>query len=223
MNKRIVLLSGGIDSTTCLALAKEDADEVIALSIYYGQRHAKEIQSAKAVANYYGVELIEMNMATLFERSGCSLLAHSDAQIDKGSYAEQKRSDGKPVATYVPFRNGLMLSAAAVIALSVGAGEIWYGAHADDAAGNAYPDCSLDFVYKINEAVREGTADQVRVVAPFVSVNKTEVVKTGLRLGAPYHLTWSCYEGGDRPCGRCGTCIDRAKAFRENGAEDPVK
>lgn len=223
MRKKVVLLSGGIDSTTCLALAKEDESEVIALNVYYGQRHAKEIESARAVADYYGVELIELNMESIFERSNCSLLKHSNKQIEEKAYSEQKRENGKPVETYVPFRNGLMLSAATAIALSVDASEVWYGAHADDVAGSAYPDCSLEFVRAMNNAVNEGTANQIKVIAPFVSVNKAEVVREGIRLKAPYHLTWSCYEGGEHPCGKCGTCIDRAEAFRKNGIEDPVK
>lgn len=223
LGKVIVLLSGGIDSTTCLALAKETADEVVALNVFYGQRHAREIKSARDVADYYGVELLEINMAYIFEYSDCSLLAHSDKQIEKKSYAEQMKGDNKPVSTYVPFRNGLMLSAATAIALSVGASSVWYGAHADDAAGNAYPDCSVEFTKAMNQAINEGTANQVQVIAPFVYMNKAAVVKEGLRLGAPYHLTWSCYEGGEHPCGKCGTCIDREKAFCENGVKDPVK
>lgn len=221
--KKVVLLSGGIDSTTCLALAKKDGSEVVALNIYYGQRHAKEIESAKAVAGYYGVELIEMNMEAIFEKSDCSLLRRSAKQIEKKAYSEQSRENGKPVATYVPFRNGIMLAAAAAVALSVDAKEVWYGAHADDAAGSAYPDCSVEFVQAMNLAVYEGTAGQINIIAPFVNVNKAEVVREGLKLNAPYHLTWSCYEGGEHPCGKCGTCIDRAEAFRKNGVEDPVK
>ena len=97
-----------------------------------------------------------------------------------------------------------------------------YGAHADDAAGAAYPDCSLDFVTAMNRAIVEGTGGQLRLEAPFVSVNKAQVVKTGLELGVPYQLTWSCYEGGEKPCGKCGTCIDRMKAFEKNGVVDPL-
>lgn len=221
--KVVVLLSGGIDSTTCLAIAKAMGNEVVALNVFYGQRHAREIQSAKAVAEYYGVELLELDMARIFEKSDCSLLASSGKEIEKKPYSEQERENGKPVATYVPFRNGLMLSAAAAIAVSVEACSVWYGAHADDVAGSAYPDCSVEFTKAMNEAINEGTANQVQVIAPFVGMNKAEVVKEGLRLKAPYHLTWSCYEGGEHPCGKCGTCIDREKAFRENGVEDPVK
>lgn len=221
--KVIVLLSGGLDSTTCLALAKETANEVKAVNIFYGQRHEKEIQAAKEVSSYYGVEMIEIDLAKVFERSNCSLLAHSNSKIEHKDYAEQiKETSGMPVSTYVPFRNGLMLSAAVSIALCVGANEVWYGAHADDAAGSAYPDCSVEFVEAINKAAIEGTSGQVKIFAPFVYYNKAEVVKKGLELNVPYQLTWSCYEGGERPCGKCGTCIDRAKAFKINGVKDPA-
>lgn len=220
--KRIVLLSGGLDSSTCLGLALQDGDtEVQAVSVFYGQRHDREMESARAVAKYYGVELSEIDLSMVFAKSNCSLLRHSTENIEHGSYAEQL--EGKEVAsTYVPFRNGLMLSAVASIALSVGAQEVWYGAHADDAAGNAYPDCSVEFVDKMNEAIEEGTANKVHLVAPFVEQTKADIVRLGLAIGVPYELTWSCYEGGEKPCGKCGTCIDRAKAFEKNGVKDPA-
>lgn len=221
--KKIVLLSGGIDSTTCLAMAVCDygRENVIALNIYYGQRHDREIQSAKSVAKYYGVEYKEIDLADIMKSSDCSLLKHSGKEIAHGEYATQITGD-KPVSTYVPFRNGLFLSVAASLALCFDADEVWYGAHADDAAGNAYPDCSQKFVEYIGGAIEEGTAGAVKVKAPFIIMNKTEVVRKGLELNAPYELTWSCYEGGERPCGKCGTCIDRKKAFEKNGVIDPA-
>lgn len=219
--KRVVLLSGGVDSTTCLAMATADGSEAVAVSIFYGQRHDREMEAAKAVADYYNVPLRTLNLADAFEGSNCPLLAKSGGTIPHGTYDEQATAGG-PVSTYVPFRNGLMLSAAASMALSMGASEVWYGAHADDAAGSAYPDCSEDFVNKMNAAIREGTAGQVRLVAPLVTMNKAGVVRMGLALKAPYELTWSCYEGGEEPCGKCATCIDRARAFEANGVDDPA-
>ncbi|MBR3447670.1 MAG: 7-cyano-7-deazaguanine synthase QueC [Oscillospiraceae bacterium] len=223
--KALVLFSGGLDSTTCLALAVEQygADEVLALSVSYGQKHTKEIEAAKAVAAYYGVRLKTLDLAAIFADSDCSLLKGSTQEIPKESYAEQlTETDGKPVSTYVPFRNGLFLSSAASIALSNGCEVILYGAHADDAAGNAYPDCSQDFNDAINRAIFLGSGQQLRVEAPFVGKTKADVVAEGLRLKAPYHLTWSCYEGGEKPCGLCGTCRDRAAAFAANGVPDPA-
>ena len=126
------------------------------------------------------------------------------------------------MSTYVPFRNGLFLSSAAAIALSKGCGVIYYGAHSDDAAGNAYPDCSEVFNNAMNKAIYEGSGKQLRIEAPFVSMTKADVVKKGMELKVPYELTWSCYEGGDKPCGKCGTCLDRKAAFEKNGLTDPI-
>lgn len=223
--KALVLFSGGVDSTTCLGLAvkKYGKENVVALSISYGQKHSKEIEAAKAVAEYYGIEKIDLDLSLIFQFSDCSLLKNSSEEIPHESYSEQlKKTDGSPVSTYVPFRNGLFLSSAASIALSKSCEVIYYGAHSDDAAGNAYPDCSAVFNDAMNTAIYEGSGRQIRIEAPFVGMTKAEVVKTGLELSVPYELTWSCYEGGDKPCGVCGTCIDRAKAFELNGVKDPA-
>lgn len=224
--KAMVLCSGGVDSTTALGLAvkKYGKENVTALSISYGQKHDKEIQAAIAVAEYYGVEQLFLDLEKIFQYSNCSLLKHSDEAIPEESYAEQMKESGgeKPVSTYVPFRNGLFLSSAASIALSKDCGVIYYGAHADDSAGAAYPDCSPAFNHAMNEAIYEGSGHLLRIEAPFVNKNKAEVVKMGLELGVPYELTWSCYEGGEIPCGKCGTCIDRAAAFAANRVEDPI-
>lgn len=224
--KILVLSSGGVDSTTCLAMAVAEvgAENVLALSVYYGQKHDKEIQAAKKVAEYYGVRRMELDLSVIFAGSNCSLLKQSTEDIPLESYAQQiEETHGeKPVSTYVPFRNGLFLSSAASIALSHGCSKIMYGAHADDAAGAAYPDCSVDFVNAMNQAIYLGSGNQLTIEAPFVSLTKADVVKKGLELGVPYELTWSCYEGGEKPCGKCGTCIDRQRAFELNGTIDPL-
>ena len=224
--KILVLSSGGVDSTTCLAMAVAEvgAENVLALSVYYGQKHDKEIQAAKKVAEYYGVQRMELDLSVIFAGSNCSLLKQSTEEIPLRSYAQQiEETHGeKPVSTYVPFRNGLFLSSAASIALSHDCSKIMYGAHADDAAGAAYPDCSLDFVNAMNQAIYLGSGNQLTIEAPFVKWTKKDVVREGLRLHVPYELTWSCYEGGDKPCGKCGTCLDRAAAFAANGVKDPA-
>ena len=224
--KILVLSSGGVDSTTCLAMAVKEvgAENVLALSVYYGQKHDKEIQAAKKVAEYYGVQRMELDLSVIFAGSNCSLLKQSTEDIPLESYAQQiEETHGEhPVSTYVPFRNGLFLSSAASIALSHGCSKIMYGAHADDAAGAAYPDCSLDFVNAMNQAIYLGSGNQLTIEAPFVSLTKADVVKKGLELGVPYELTWSCYAGGEKPCGKCGTCIDRQRAFEKNGVVDPL-
>lgn len=220
----VVLLSGGIDSTTCLAMAVNEfgTDNVKALCLSYGQKHDKELQSAMKVAKYYDVQLVveEINP---FQFSDCSLLK-GRGDIKHKSYAEQLEEIGGEgtVDTYVPFRNGILLSVAAAFAYSIGANYVYYGAHADDAAGRAYPDCTPEFVTAMDAAIYEGTGHRVNVIAPLLMMNKSEVVTTGLRVGAPYELTWSCYEGGEKPCGKCGTCIDRMKAFEANGIVDPI-
>ena len=223
--KAMVLLSGGIDSTTCLGIAvdKYGKENVIALSVFYGQKHDKEIKASQDVAKYYGVEHLYLDLEKIFQYSDCSLLAHSDKDIPKEAYSEQiKKTDGTPVSTYVPFRNGLFLSSAASIALSKDCDVIYYGAHSDDAAGCAYPDCSDEFNKAINEAIYLGSGKKLKVAAPFINKTKAEVVKIGIDLKVPYEYTWSCYEGEDKPCGKCGTCIDRAEAFRLNGVKDPA-
>ena len=222
--KALVLFSGGVDSSTCLAIAvdKYGADNVLALCIYYGQKHDKEMQAARRTAAHYGVEFRTLDLALIFAGSDCTLLA-GNADIPQESYAEQlKKTNGKPVSTYVPFRNGLFLSSAASIALSNDCGVIYYGAHSDDAAGNAYPDCSDEFNKAMDRAIFLGSGQQLRIEAPFVKLTKADVVRKGLELNVPYELTWSCYEGGDKPCGVCGTCRDRMAAFEANGVTDPL-
>ncbi len=227
MNKKaLVLFSGGVDSTTALGLAIQNfgKENVIALSVSYGQKHSKEIEAAKKIAAFYDVEHLFMDLSKIFKYSNCSLLQQSTEEIPEESYKEQieKTKGNKPVSTYVPFRNGLFLSAAASIALSKDCSIIYYGAHADDSAGFAYPDCSPAFNKAMNEAIYEGSGHLIKIEAPFVSINKANVVKIGLEIGVPYELTWSCYEGYDKPCGKCGTCIDRANAFKANGVKDPA-
>ncbi|WP_295215877.1 7-cyano-7-deazaguanine synthase QueC [Ruminococcus sp.] len=223
--KALVLFSGGVDSTTCLGLAVEKygTDQVLALSVYYGQKHKREMEAAEKIAKHYGVFWKQLDLALIFADSNCSLLSGSTEEIPKESYAQQlEHTGGTPVSTYVPFRNGLLLSSAASIALSHGCEVIYYGAHSDDAAGNAYPDCSSAFNDAMNQAIYLGSGNQLYIEAPFVNWTKSQVVKKGLELNVPYELTWSCYEGGETPCGTCGTCRDRAAAFAANGVADPA-
>ncbi len=226
--KAVILSSGGVDSTTCLAMAVKEygAKNVATLSVFYGQKHQRELLAARQVAEHYDVPHQEYDLAPIFSASSCALLAGSPHEIAHRSYAEQLAArPGQGVSTYVPFRNGLMLATAASAAGSIFEAEdvlLYLGAHADDAAGNAYADCNEEFLKAMGEAISVGTYGRIRLVAPFSGKNKAEVVKTGLELGVPYQLTWSCYEGGDTPCGVCGTCRDRAAAFRANGMEDPA-
>lgn len=227
--KALVLNSGGVDSTTCVGIAvnKYGKENVVTASLYYGQKHDKELECARKVAEYYNVRHIEEDISNVmkYAKDVCTLMKGGEA-IEHASYAEQIAEHGEGrVATYVPFRNGLLLAIATAYADSIFPGEeveIYYGAHADDAAGQAYADCSPEFADAMNQAINIGTYGKITVARPLINMNKATVVKTGLELGVPYDLTWSCYEGGEKQCGTCGTCIDRKAAFEANGVEDPV-
>ena len=226
--KALVLSSGGVDSTTCLGIAvdKYGSENVVTASIFYGQKHFKELECANKVAQYYGVKHYQLDVSPIFKYSNCSLLEHSTEKIDHGSYAQQTKEHGLGrVNTYVPFRNGLLLSLAAAYADSLFPNQrvsIMFGAHSDDTVGNAYADCSQEFVSAMNVAINIGTYKNIFIESPFLTLTKVQVVKKGLELNVPYELTWSCYEGGEKQCGECGTCIDRRAAFEANDALDPV-
>lgn len=230
MKKGIVLSSGGVDSTTCVGIAVNELgkENVTTVSVYYGQKHSKELECADEIAKYYGVEhrVIDLSKTGIMDDSNCPLLQQSNEAIPEHSYAEQIAENGEGmVTTYVPFRNGLLLASVAALAMAKypeDEVDIYLGAHADDAAGNAYADCSQEFTDAMNLAISLGTYKKVHLVAPLVEWNKAQVVKKGLELKVPYELTWSCYNGGDKPCGKCGTCIDRAAAFEANGVKDPA-
>ena len=228
--KALVLSSGGVDSTTCLGIAvnKLGKDNVITASLYYGQKHDKELECARKIAEYYGVRHIEEDISNIMRyASNVCTLVKGGEDIEHKSYAEQIKENGEGrVATYVPFRNGLLLAIATAYADSLFPNEkveIYYGAHADDATGNAYADCSPEFAEAMDKAINIGTYNKITINRPLININKAEVVKIGLELGVPYYLTWSCYEGKEKQCGKCGTCIDRREAFRKNGVEDPVE
>lgn len=222
--KALVLASGGVDSTTCLALAVQQygAENVLALSLFYGQKHYKELQAAQQVAAYYQTQHLQLDLSDIFKFGDNALLANSAQEIPKTSYADQLEQQNGPVNTYVPFRNGLFISAAASIAIAQDCSLLYYGAHRDDAAGAAYPDCSEEFQQAMAEAIWQGSGGLLRLEAPFIQDTKAGVVARGLALQVPYQLTWSCYVGQELPCGLCGTCRDRLAAFRQNGVDDPL-
>lgn len=230
-NKALVLNSGGCDSSTLvsLAVANYGAENVITASLFYGQKHNKELKCAQAIAEYYGVRHIEEDISCVMKYAGdvCSLIQGSKDEIIDKSYVDQIAENGEGrVGTYVPFRNGLLLSIAAAYADSLFPGEevdIYYGAHADDAAGNAYADCSEEFAEAMDRAINIGTYGNIHVVRPLINKNKAGVVSLGAQLGTPYKSTWSCYHGRDKACGICGTCIDRIQAFKNNHLIDPIE
>lgn len=205
--KALVLNSGGCDSTTCVGIAvdKYGAENVVTASLYYGQKHDKELECAKKVAEHYGVKHIEEDISNVmkYAKDVCTLVKGGES-IEHKSYAEQIAENGEGrVATYVPFRNGLLLSIATAYADSLFPGEeveVYYGAHADDAAGRAYADCSPEFAEAMDNAINIGTYGKITVARPLINMTKAEVVKTGLALKVPYELTTSCYEGGEKAC-----------------------
>lgn len=210
---KLVLFSGGVDSSTCLGMAKTKDTEVKALFIHYGQRHGlKELEAAKKVADYYQVELLEVDLSSVFIH-GKSSLTNIEEKVTQGDYADQENSN-----TEVEFRNGIFLSVTSSLAMQIGADQVYFGAHMDD-SGFIYPDCSPDFVNAMTQAIKMGTGEKVTLLAPFLYSTKSDLVAYGKSIGVPYELTYSCYNGSNPACGKCGTCIDRKKAFEANGLD----
>jgi 7-cyano-7-deazaguanine synthase len=215
--KTVVILSGGLDSTVCLAAAAAAGDDVMALSIDYGQRHAVELDRARAIAAHYGVEHIEQRL----DLSAWGGSALTDASIDVPDAGD---GDGIPV-TYVPGRNLIFLSLAIALAEARGYDNVSIGVNALDYSG--YPDCRPEFVASFRAtaalALRAGVEGRaVDVITPLIDMTKAQIVRRGVELGAPLELTWSCYRGNDRPCGDCDSCVLRAKGFSEAGVADPA-
>lgn len=226
MSKVLVLASGGLDSTCLLykAVKMYGASNVFALNMYYGQKHHKEMEYFQWQIEHLGIENYRiLDLSSIFTGyKGCTLL-QGGGNIPHESYAKQLAKKSGTISTYVPFRNGLFLSVAASIAIQEGCSTIWYGAHADDAAGNAYPDCTKDFIGAMTASIWEGSGYQVEMHGPWADLNKTDVVAEGIKAGMTqedFEHTWSCYEGGDKPCGECGTCIDRKIALEANGLKN---
>ena len=221
--KALVLLSGGIDSATCAFLACREfgAENVLALSLFYGQKHAKELKAAKDVANYLGLQdHIIAKLPDVF-RGGGSTLIDPDLPNPETTYEELRKSQGVS-PTYVPFRNANLLSAATSVALVKGSDTLYYGAHAEDGGNFAYPDCTPEFNGAMANAIFIGSYMKVRLLTPLQWLAKREVVALGQSLGVPFELTWSCYNGQAKACGVCPACVSRLHAFLENGWRDPV-
>lgn len=218
----VTLLSGGMDSAVTLAQAITDNQhtEHMAVSFRYPSIHnERELVAAAAVAQFYTVDHVIINIPRgLFSGSGSALLGESE--IPKEEYHDPEKES--PSATVVPFRNAVFLALAIAKAAAWKADYTYIGVHATDWLGWAYPDCSPEFIGTFQAATYIGTGRQVRLVAPFLRHTKAFIVKTGIELGVPFELTWSCYRGGKKPCGECPTCLERAKAFAEVGMRDPL-
>jgi 7-cyano-7-deazaguanine synthase len=215
MNRVIVVLSGGLDSTVLMHHLRDRGDEVHALSIHYGQRHAKELEHAARAAKALGVTHEVADLSSLRRLLAGSALTSPDVPVPEGHYEDESMK-----ATVVPNRNMLLLSVAAGFAISRQAEGVAYGAHAGDHA--IYPDCRPEFVSRMAEALMLVDWEPLQLFAPFVRMTKADIVREGARLRVPLGDTWSCYKGGAFHCGKCGTCVERKEAFVLAGVADPT-
>jgi 7-cyano-7-deazaguanine synthase len=216
----LVILSGGLDSTVCMAIAARDTGGVLALTFDYGQRHRVEIDRAALVAAHYGAEHLVVGLDA--SRWGGSAL--TDPTIDVPEAVPGAAADAIPI-TYVPARNLVFLAVAMGVSEARGVDVVYLGVNALDYSG--YPDCRPEFVRAFEAAAalalkRGVEGNPVEVRTPLIALAKADIVRLGMSLGAPLHLTWSCYRGDDHPCGRCDACALRAKGFAEAGVPDPA-
>ena len=220
MEKAVVLLSGGLDSTTCMAVAKEHGREPYPISFDYHQRHSIELEGAKKIAAFYKVKkhlIIETNMESI----GGSALTDEAIEVPEGDTSRQS----VPV-TYVPARNLIFLSYALGYAEVIGARYVYIGVNSVDYSG--YPDCRPEFIRHFQavadystEAASEGK--RIEIVAPLQELSKADIVRLAARLAVPLALTHSCYNGGEKACGICDSCKLRLQGFAEAGVEDPIE
>ena len=220
--RAIVSLSGGMDSCVCAALAARDY-EACALHFSYGQRtEARELQSARAVAEALGITRFLHLRIDLFRIIGGSALTDLSIAVPAAPEAIAATAQGSEIpVTYVPFRNAHFLSAAVSWAETIDAEVVYLGAVEQDSSG--YPDCRPAYYEAFQELIRRGTRDgNIRVATPLIQLRKQEIVRLGVELGAPLHVTWSCYQGEALACGACDSCVLRLRAFAEAGTRDPI-
>lgn len=209
--KTLVLLSGGLDSATVLALARlNTCSKVFTLSFDYGQTHTKELDSARRLSEHYNTCHLVVQMLSLHMLSGPTDASAVEYQDDVGLLPE----------TWKPGRNIMFLTFAGAYAWEHDIHVIALGVHQEDYPG--YPDCRLEFLTHMEQTLRQGLAHPVELWTPLLHMNKTQIVELGLKSKVPYELTWSCYKGGEKPCGKCDACIRRASAFKANKTKDPA-
>jgi 7-cyano-7-deazaguanine synthase len=218
MSGHLVVLSGGLDSTVCMALATAEAGSPpLALTFDYGQRHRTELDRSAGVAGHYRSEHLVVVLDTRVW--GGSALTDPSIDVPTGD-----GGDGIPV-TYVPARNSIFLSVALGVAEARDLDAVWIGVNAIDYSG--YPDCRPEFIEAFRAVAATGQkrgveGDPIAIRTPLIDSTKADIVRQGLSLGAPLGLTWSCYRGGDKPCGTCDACVLRARGFAEAGVDDPA-
>lgn len=221
MKKAIVLLSGGLDSTTALYVAKKQGfDEIYALTFEYGQKHDKELRCARTIAKVAGVKEHKIVQLMLNQWKGCSL-TDDTMNIEDGNINRTNIPD-----TYVPARNMVFLSVAASYADALDITDLFIGVSEVDYSG--YVDCREEFIKAMEYAINMGTVlgaekkQKITLHAPFMHMTKADEIKLGQALGVDFGLTWTCYRGDEKPCGKCDSCLLRAKAFAEAGISDPL-
>ncbi len=220
MSRAIVLTSGGMDSCVTTAIAHSQGLDLCLLHVNYGQRtEARELQAFQEIANYYAVpnsQRLVTSIAHLAAIGGSSL-------TDKSIPVSNADLDNTEIPTsYVPFRNAHLLAIAVSWAEVIGAERIYIGAVYEDSSG--YPDCRPEYYEAFNEVIRVGTAKgDIRIETPIIYLTKAEIIRQGITLNAPIHLTWSCYQSEDRACGVCDSCALRLRGFQQAGLPDPIK
>jgi 7-cyano-7-deazaguanine synthase len=220
--KAVILLSGGLDSSTVLYLAKSEGYDCYALSFDYQQRHRRELTAAKTIATAVGVIAHQVVSFDLSLWGGSAL---TDSQIELPQDRELSAMSESIPVTYVPARNTIFLSFALAYAEAIGASRVYIGVNALDYSG--YPDCRGDYIDAMRSVFRLGTkkgreGDPIEIITPLIDLKKTEIIQLGNRLGVPWQQTWSCYSGDQVPCGTCDSCLLRLAAFAELGLVDPA-
>ena len=213
--KAVVIYSGGMDSFTVLHLAKQQGFDVHALSFDYGQRHNKELEVAASVCQQENIPHKVVDITAINQLLQGSSLTSKDIDIPTGDYA-----DANMKSTVVPNRNMILLSLAIGYAVSLKADKVFYGAHSGD--HDIYPDCRPEFVDAINGVSALANYEPIEIVSPFLHDSKLTILKTGLEMGLDYANTWTCYQGLEKACGKCGSCIERLSAFAAMGLTDPI-
>ncbi|MHA1868709.1 MAG: 7-cyano-7-deazaguanine synthase QueC [Candidatus Heimdallarchaeaceae archaeon] len=210
--KVVIILSGGIDSTTLLYDLINQGYDVYALGFAYGQKHIKECYYANKTCEKLGIPYYKTGLHSFAK----SAITEKELKIPEGHYEEKTMKQ-----TVHPLRNLLMLVFAASYAISIKAKKVFYGAHAGDHA--IYPDCRPEFIEAAKKAIKLADYAEIEIEAPYMNMKKEDIIKRGLELGVDYSLTTSCYVGKEKACGKCGTCIERLEAFKKNNVKDPIK
>ena len=213
--KAVVIYSGGMDSFTLLNKVIREGYDVYALTFDYGQKHVKEVEVAKTVCEQLNVPHKILDISPINQLMQSSSLVGSE-DVPEGHYESDNMK-----STVVPNRNMILLSLAIGYAVDIKAAKVYYGAHSGDHA--IYPDCRPEFVHKMNEVAGIANYEHVSIETPYLNSSKGEILKDGLNMGLSYENTWTCYNGREKACGKCGACVERLEAFEENKSTDPIK